>query len=194
MLTALLASLRGSVCMYQGEELGLGEASVAFEDLQDPYGITFWPNFKGRDGCRTPMPWENTLSEGEPSANAGFSQAKPWLPLDPAHKSQAVAVQDTDTHSILNAYREFMAWRKDQAILLEGDITFIETQEPVLAFIRTLGTQKMLCVFNLGFVQESLALSVPVTKEYTELTHHNGKLNNELLLLAPYGCYYAQCT
>ena len=45
MLTALLASLRGSVCMYQGEELGLGEANVAFEDLQDPYGITFWPNF-----------------------------------------------------------------------------------------------------------------------------------------------------
>ena len=60
--------------MYQGEELGLGEASVAFEDLQDPYGITFWPNFKGRDGCRTPMPWEN-LDNSQPNAhNAGFSE------------------------------------------------------------------------------------------------------------------------
>ncbi len=70
MLTALLASLRGSVCMYQGEELGLGEASVAFEDLQDPYGITFWPNFKGRDGCRTPMPWQDTEQGGFSSAQA----------------------------------------------------------------------------------------------------------------------------
>ena len=56
------------------EELGLGEADVPFEALQDPYGITFWPNFKGRDGCRTPMPW----TEG---ALAGFTTGKPWLPI-----------------------------------------------------------------------------------------------------------------
>src|SRR5690606_34169622 len=61
MLVALVCSLRGSVCLYQGEELGLPEAEVPFEALQDPYGVAFWPNFKGRDGCRTPMPWD-----GEP--------------------------------------------------------------------------------------------------------------------------------
>ena len=55
---ALLASLRGSICLYQGEELGLQEAELAFEDLRDPYGIRFWPGYKGRDGCRTPMVWE----------------------------------------------------------------------------------------------------------------------------------------
>ncbi|WP_300581376.1 alpha-amylase family glycosyl hydrolase, partial [uncultured Pseudoalteromonas sp.] len=98
MLTALLASLRGSVCMYQGEELGLGEAEVAFEDLQDPYGITFWPNFKGRDGCRTPMPWDAADAE-----QAGFSTVKPWLPVGDAHKSVAVNTQDQDKDSILNA-------------------------------------------------------------------------------------------
>ncbi len=49
---------RGSVCIYEGEELGLTEADIAFEDLQDPYGIQFWPEFKGRDGCRTPMVWD----------------------------------------------------------------------------------------------------------------------------------------
>jgi glycosidase len=57
---AFQASLRGTVCLYQGEELGLPEAQLAFEDLQDPYGITMWPEFKGRDGCRTPMPWAPT--------------------------------------------------------------------------------------------------------------------------------------
>ncbi|KAA1158002.1 alpha-glucosidase [Pseudoalteromonas fuliginea] len=188
MLTALLASLRGSVCMYQGEELGLGEASVAFEDLQDPYGITFWPNFKGRDGCRTPMPWEQTGSQ-----HAGFSEAKPWLPVDDAHKKQSVAMQTNDNNSILNAYREFMTWRKKQTVLLEGDIEFIETPEPVLAFYRTLGTQRMLCMFNLSFQQASIDMPTSIVKEYTELSHHSAKLSQDTLTLEPYACFYAEC-
>jgi hypothetical protein len=48
MLSAMVCSLRGSVCIYQGEELGLPEAGLPFEALRDPYGIAFWPNFKGR--------------------------------------------------------------------------------------------------------------------------------------------------
>ena len=66
-VSALLMSLRGSVCLYQGEELGLGEAELLFEDLRDPYGIRFWPEFKGRDGCRTPMVWNRDEKNG-PSA------------------------------------------------------------------------------------------------------------------------------
>ncbi|WP_372762132.1 alpha-glucosidase family protein [Pseudoalteromonas sp.] len=188
MLTALLASLRGSVCMYQGEELGLGEADVAFEDLQDPYGITFWPNFKGRDGCRTPMPWDDQHAQ-----YAGFSSHKPWLPVDMAHKAQSVALQDADEHSILNAYREFMAWRKTHTILLEGDIEFIATAEPILAFYRTLGEQKMLCVFNLGATTASMPLPLSVVTEHNELSHHTGSVNQQLLTLPAFGCFYAQC-
>ena len=188
MLTALLASLRGSVCMYQGEELGLGEASVAFEDLQDPYGITFWPNFKGRDGCRTPMPWDLAVS-----SHAGFSEVKPWLPVDNAHKQQSVAIQTDDNNSILNAYREFMAWRKGQTVLLEGDIEFIETPEPVLAFYRTLGKQRMLCMFNLSAKQTSIDMPTSIVKEYTELSHHSAKLGQGTTTLEPYACFYAQC-
>lgn len=55
LFATLMMCLRGSVCIYQGEELGLPEAEVGFEDLQDPYGIQFWPEYKGRDGCRTPL-------------------------------------------------------------------------------------------------------------------------------------------
>ncbi|MBB1371122.1 alpha-glucosidase family protein [Pseudoalteromonas sp. SR45-4] len=189
MLTALLASLRGSVCMYQGEELGLGEANVAFEDLQDPYGITFWPNFKGRDGCRTPIPWEN-----EQVDYAGFSENKPWLPVDTAHKSQSVAEQNSDKNSILNAYREFMAWRKTQAVMITGDIEFIQTAEPILAFYRTLNNEKMLCVFNLSAQQTRLSLPVAITKAYDTLSHHNATLSNNQLIMNGFGCYYAQCS
>ncbi len=188
MLTALLASLRGSVCMYQGEELGLGEASVAFEDLQDPYGITFWPNFKGRDGCRTPMPWDNASLQ-----HAGFSETKPWLPVDEQHKQQSVKQQTLDSNSILNAYREFMAWRKTKPVLLEGDIEFINTHEPVLAFYRTFENEKMLCVFNLSGAEAALSLPTVISTEFGELSHHKGHIENEQLLLAPYACYYATC-
>jgi alpha-glucosidase len=188
MLTALLASLRGSVCMYQGEELGLGEANVAFEDLQDPYGITFWPNFKGRDGCRTPMPWDNADLH-----HAGFSGTKPWLPVDEQHKQQSVKQQTHDHGSILNAYREFMAWRKTKTVLLEGDIEFINTHEPVLAFYRTFENEKMLCVFNLSSADASLSLPTEVLTEFSELSHHKGHVTNDELLLAPFACYYAKC-
>ena len=188
MLTALLASLRGSVCMYQGEELGLGEANVAFEDLQDPYGITFWPNFKGRDGCRTPMPWDNADLQ-----YAGFSDTKPWLPVDEQHKQQSVKQQTHDHDSILNAYREFMAWRKTKTVLLEGDIEFINTHEPVLAFYRTFKNEKMLCVFNLSNAEASLSLPTEVLTEFSELSHHKGHVTNDELLLAPFACYYAKC-
>ena len=43
----LLLSMQGSVCLYQGEELGLTEAELSFEDLADPYGIEFWPRVQG---------------------------------------------------------------------------------------------------------------------------------------------------
>ncbi len=77
----LLMTLRGSVCLYQGEELGLTEADLAYQDLQDPYGIQFWPEFKGRDGCRTPMVWDTPggsgrLLDGEALA-AGAGRAHP---------------------------------------------------------------------------------------------------------------------
>ncbi|MBO9717721.1 MAG: alpha-glucosidase [Pseudoxanthomonas sp.] len=151
MLVAMVCSLRGSVCLYQGEELGLPEADVPFEALQDPYGITFWPNFKGRDGCRTPMPWTG-------AADAGFSTGKPWLPVADAHRALSVATQDADPDSVLNAFRAFMAWRKAQPALVGGSIAFLDTAEPVLAFVREGGGQKTLAVFNLSAAPAEFAL------------------------------------
>ncbi|KAF1695591.1 alpha-glucosidase [Pseudoxanthomonas jiangsuensis] len=151
MLVAMVCSLRGSVCLYQGEELGLPEAEVPFEALQDPYGITFWPNFKGRDGCRTPMPWTG-------AADAGFSAAAPWLPVPEAHRALAVERQEADPGSVLNAFRAFMRWRKAQPALVQGSIAFLATGEPVLAFVREHAGQRLLAAFNLSAAPASLAL------------------------------------
>ena len=156
LLTSLVASLRGSVCIYQGEELGLPEADVPFDQLRDPYGIAFWPNYKGRDGCRTPMPWENGEIGGE---YAGFSSARPWLPVPAKHHPLAVAEQERDPDSVLNGFRAFLRWRKTQPALCDGDIHFIDMPEPVLAFTRTLAGETLFVALNLG--AQDVTIPVP---------------------------------
>ena len=140
----LLASLRGSICLYQGEELGLEEADIAFEDLRDPYGIRFWPGFKGRDGCRTPMVWEAE------APHAGFTTGKPWLPVPEAHRLRAVDAQEHDADSVLNHYRAALAFRRNQKALVEGSFRFVAEENDILAFIREAENERLLCVFNFG--------------------------------------------
>lgn len=156
MLVALVCSLRGSVCLFQGEELGLPEAEVPFEALQDPYGKAFWPNFKGRDGCRTPMPWTST-------GDAGFSQNKPWLPVPPAHRLLSVSVQEDDAGSTLHAVRKFLHWRKTQPALLTGAIHFVDAPAQLLAFVREHPEQRLLMVFNLS--ADEVQWSTPIAGE-----------------------------
>ncbi|HSI56552.1 MAG TPA: alpha-glucosidase [Ideonella sp.] len=153
-LLALLVSLRGSIGMYQGEELGLTEAEIPFERLQDPYGKAFWPEFKGRDGCRTPMPW---LAAG---TQAGFSQAEPWLPLGQGHAERAVDAQEADPGSTLHHARRLLAWRRAEPRLKLGGIRFHDAPEPVLLLER-FGAQgpALLAAFNLG--PEPVAVALP---------------------------------
>lgn len=146
LLLKLLLSLRGTPFIYQGEELGLAEVEIAFDDIQDPWGKHLWPQWQGRDGCRTPMPWQADLT------SAGFSKAdKTWLPIPFEHKVRAVNTQESDPNSVLSSLRDFIQWRKTKAALQQGDIEFLETEnDKVLAFYRTHGDEKMLCVFNLS--------------------------------------------
>ncbi len=162
----LLASLRGSICLYQGEELGLGEADLAFEDLQDPYGIRFWPAFKGRDGCRTPMVWESV------KPFAGFSTVKPWLPVPYEQAALAVDTQNDVHGSVLTHYRDVLALRKSHACLRDGDFEFVETNQDLLAFKRTKGNESMLFVYNL--TRQPLDFIFPDTVKPKEVLAFNG--------------------
>ncbi|WP_429816259.1 alpha-glucosidase family protein [Ensifer sp. B1-9] len=139
----LLSSLRGSICLYQGEELGLPEAELAFEDLRDPYGIRFWPSYKGRDGCRTPMVWE------EAAANAGFSAGKPWLPVPAEHRRLAVDAMVAGVDTTLDHYRATLAFRNSQPVLRDGAMRFLDSNSELLAFVREKDGERLLFVFNL---------------------------------------------
>ncbi|WP_243042180.1 alpha-glucosidase family protein [Dyella sedimenti] len=186
LLSAMVCSLRGSVCVYQGEELGLTEAEVPFEALQDPYGITFWPNFKGRDGCRTPMPWNGGI-------HAGFSVGEPWLPVPAEHRALAVSVQEAAADSALNGFRAFMAWRKGQPALRWGSICFIDAPEPVLAFTRQHGEDTVLVAFNLS--REAVTLPLPALGALTPIDGHGlatGQWDGEGLRLPGHGALFAR--
>ena len=150
LLAALVTCLRGTACLYQGEELGLPEAEVPFERLQDPYGKRFWPDFKGRDGCRTPMPWVS----GKPWG--GFSAVEPWLPVPDEHIGLAADSQIGVTTSALERVRRFFTWRRQHPVLWNGDIVFHDVPEPVVAFTRSSAEGNMLCLFNLGLADISL--------------------------------------
>ena len=149
---ALLLSLRGSACLYQGEELGLSEADVAFENLQDPYGIRFWPEFKGRDGCRTPMAWQSN------AANAGFSNGKPWLPVSTEHAARSVNGQEGEPDSMLNFYRQMIRYYRQRPALAKGTMEIDSAAETSLV-IRRIHADKAICaVFNLSDAQQEIAL------------------------------------
>ncbi|MCX8954878.1 alpha-amylase family glycosyl hydrolase [Ruegeria sp. NA] len=140
----LMMCLRGSACLYQGEELGLHEADVPFEKLQDPYGIEFWPEFKGRDGCRTPMVWA-TQDE-----HSGFSTGEPWLPVSTAQTERAVDRLEANDQSMLHHYRRAIALRRVHPALTSGAQSNMKQIGPVLTFQREDASEAVFCAFNLG--------------------------------------------
>ena len=136
----LLACLRGNIFIYQGEELGLPQARIAFDQLRDPEAIANWPLTLGRDGARTPMPWTAV-------APAGTSF---WLPLVDEHLALSVDRQERDPESQLGYTRRVLALRTRSDALTGGAFELIEASADILAFLRVAPAQRLLCVFNLG--------------------------------------------
>lgn len=139
---ALLVALRGTIFIYQGEELGLTQAELAYEDLRDPLGIANWPANKGRDGCRTILPWAHAPT------GMGFSTAKPWLPIIEAHRAQSVDLQVQDPASVLTFARRAISLRQSNPALRLGDFKVLYEDEACLIFARRLGDASCLAGFN----------------------------------------------
>ena len=144
LMLALQMALRGSVLLYQGEELGLPEAEVSRNELRDPVGDLYWPVAWGRDGARTPMPWRSD------AVHLGFSNGAAWLPAAESHRALAVDRQELDPKSTLAFARQMITLRKASRALTLGDIEILDTQEPVLAFLRQHEGQTIACVFNMS--------------------------------------------
>jgi alpha-glucosidase len=151
MMAGLYLTLRGTVVMYYGEEIGMENNDPKNKaDVQDPIGKLGWPLEKGRDGERTPMQWNDT-------ANAGFSKAKPWLPVPPSYKTHNVASEQKDSDSILSFYRQLLSLRHTEPALLDGNYIPLNESDPnVLAYVRQYKDQAILVVLNMSAVGQKV--------------------------------------
>lgn len=171
----LLLSLQGSICLYQGEEHGQLETEMLYEELTDPQGIMFWPEDKGRDGCRTPMVWDSQSEFG------GFSEVKPWLPIKAPQFERSYSAQQGEA-SVRAFYKDMLAYRKGSEALKSGGTTFFDLPEPVLGFERG---GEVYCYFNLSNEAQSVALTDTLAADVA----NNATVSGTTLELGPNGVF-----
>ncbi len=152
-IAAMLVTLRGTIFMYYGDEIGLRDIHPRRSELLDPMAKHYWPFPAGRDGCRSPMQWDG-------SPNAGFSPAKPWLKVHPNSTTRNVAAQQKDPDSLFHFYKKLIACRKRHPALQDGDfIPITGESKDVLAYLRQSRSETILVALNLSLAHKKLALA-----------------------------------
>lgn len=149
----LLLTLRGTPTLYYGDEIGMRQLMIAPDQVQDPFEKNVPGIGVGRDGCRTPMQWNAT-------PNAGFSTARPWLPVAHDFARENVVNLDADDHSILSFYKALIRFRKQSPPLVTGSYEAIAAQGDLLLYRRREGTAVMVIALNLGAEPVSITSSV----------------------------------
>jgi alpha-glucosidase len=145
--TLQMLALPGSAYLYQGEELGLPEATEIPDELrQDPAWERSGHTERGRDGCRVPLPWE----ADSPSYGFGPADAS-WLPQPAVWAEYALDRQRGIAGSTYELYRAALRLRAAHG-LGSGTLAWLDTPETVLAF----RNGSVLVLTNFG--EESAAL------------------------------------
>jgi alpha-glucosidase len=158
----LLLTLRGTPTIYYGDEIGMQQVMLSVSEIQDPFGKRVPGLGVGRDGCRTPMQWN-----GEKFA--GFSIAKPWLPVEPSYRNRNVAKQKDEPASMLQLYHRLIELRRSHEALQIGSYRPIMAADELLLFVREHGGEKLLIALNMGLQSMSVGFA-------------NGLLRGEILL------------
>ncbi len=143
-LAALLfLSLRGTICLYAGEEIGMVDGPDPATPLHDRVG---------RDRQRTPMQWDA-------SPTGGFTSGLPWLPLvDPATRN--VVAQAGDPDSLLSLYRRLLALRRSSPALRHGSLELLDDLPPGgIGWIRADASDRMLLIANMANAHLTVDLS-----------------------------------
>jgi alpha-glucosidase len=196
LLAGFYLTLRGTPIMYYGEEIGMqNNDPKRREDVKDPIGRRGWPKEKGRDGERTPMQWNDT-------PNAGFSAAKPWLPVPDSYHTHNVASELKDPNSILNFYKHVLALRRTNLQLREGRyVPLNETDNNVLSYLRSYKGKAVLVVLNMSSTAEKPIFNLTAqgfaNPHVTTLLATSAKLSDSKPVqteLQPFGVYIGEVT
>lgn len=193
LLATLLMSLRGTPYVYQGDEIGM--TNIAFEDpndYKDVETLNFFKRLKaegkdpkdhlekvytiGRDNARTPMQWSD-------KKNAGFSDAEPWIKVNPNYADINVEDQERSIESILNFYRKMIQFRKDNPTFVYGDYESIRNDhQQIYAYRRWDEVNEFLVVLN--FSDQEVDFDPIITG--LELLIYNYSDATEDLLMRPW--------
>jgi len=142
--TLLLLGLPGAAFLYQGQELGLEEVELPDELRQDPVFFRTNGAWKGRDGCRVPIPW----SGGPPGF--GFTAGSPWLPIPADWTALSAEAQEGSPQSSLALHRAALELRRRIDALRTGSFAWRESPSGTLLFERASGNETIVCVVNLN--------------------------------------------
>lgn len=143
LLATLLLTLRGTVQLYYGEEIGMHTYISDPNKSQDPVCKRFWHDTtKCRDGSRTPMQWNN-------QKNAGFTTGTPWLDLNPDYKNNNVEAQLDDPNSLLNLYKKLIKLKKESPALSFGKYGELDkNNSKILSYSRKSETETFIVILN----------------------------------------------
>lgn len=147
----LLCTLRGTPTLYYGDELGTADVPIPAEAVQDPYEKNVPGLGLGRDPARTPMQWSA-------APHAGFSSARPWLPVAADFERNNVERQRQDPDSLLSLYRALLSLRRARPALCLGTYRPLETGPHVLGYERVHGVQRDAVLLNLSDENQRVAL------------------------------------
>ncbi len=167
----LLLTLRGSPTLYYGDELGMREAEIPPDKVQDPWGMAE-PGL-GRDGCRTPMQWS-----AEPGA--GFTSApEPWLPVSDDYAERNVESQLADPHSHLDLYRRLLHVRRASAALRTGSYRPVDgAPSDCFAFERAAGAERAFVAIN--FSPQPRSIETPGLAGWVTVSTHRASEGREI--------------
>ena len=194
MLATILFTTRSTALMYYGDEIEMPTTEPTSKDqVKDPIGITGWPKEKGRDGERTPMQWNTSVS-------AGFStNPHTWLPVAPDYKRVNVEVESKQPDSVFNWYKNLIALRRNNPALHDGTMKMLDIgNEQVLAWTRTAPTGEVVvvaCSFSPTPQVVSLESALGAGKTAAILAVNGTQATSvslKAISLSPYGSIIAQ--
>ncbi|HPG43735.1 MAG TPA: alpha-glucosidase [Acholeplasmataceae bacterium] len=196
MLATILYGMQGTPYVYQGEEIGM--TGVKFESIDDYRDIETkqiyqilknqgWDEekimrsiyAKSRDNSRTPFQWND-------HKNAGFSDANPWLKVNPNYQSVNADHDMKDPDGVYPYYQQLFKLRKQEPIFLEGDFQLIYQDHPkVFAYIRNTKEKRILVIGSFSDQPMFMDLSGYHLKKIMITNDHNVLLAKQMTL-SPY--------
>ena len=183
MLALFQLTLRGTVFLFQGQEIGMTNFDFkSLDEVNDveshglnklmkklciPSALRWkWIKASSRDNSRTPVQWDD-------SENAGFTKGKPWLGVNKNYKCINYASQKNDTNSILNFYKALITLRKNNKCLVYGEFQPVYADNRIIIYQRKLnGENQKSETFTIALNFSSKTVKLP--KKFLHL--FSGKL------------------